>query len=81
MEINIVPVHISNTELLNNIINDLRKIFISPVNLLPLQIDVDPAYSIERAQYFSTQIISIASQLTEEIIDNACSLIRMSACR
>ncbi len=67
MEINIVPVHISNTELLNNIINNLRRIFISPVKLLPLQIDVDAAYSIERAQYFSTQLISIASQLTEEI--------------
>ncbi len=67
MEINIVPVHVSNTELLNNIINDLKNVFISPVNLLSLQIDVDPAYSIERAQYFSTQIISMASQLTEEI--------------
>ena len=67
MEINIVPVHVSNTELLNNIINDLKNIFILPVNLLSLQIDVDTAYSVERAQYFSTQIISMASQLTEKI--------------
>ena len=67
MEINIVPVHVSNTELLNNIINDLRKIVVVPVNLLSLQIDVDTAYSVERAQYFSTQIISMASQLTEKI--------------
>ena len=36
-------------------------------NLLSLQIDVDTAYSVERAQYFSTQIISMASQLTEKI--------------
>ncbi len=67
MEINIVPIHISNTELLNNIIRDLKKNFVIPIKLLPLKFDVDPAYSIERAQYFSTQLISIASQLTETI--------------
>jgi len=74
MEINIVPVHVSNTGLLNNIINDLRKIFVCPVNLLSLQVDVDPAYSIERAQYFSTQIISIASQQTENLKDKVLLL-------
>jgi archaemetzincin len=67
MEINIVPVHISNTELLNNIIRELKKTFASPINLLQLKIDVDPAYSMERAQYFSTKLIATASQLTDGI--------------
>ncbi len=65
MEINIVPIHLSNTQLLHNITEYLKNYF-HAINLLALPIEIESAFSFERAQYFSTQLIANSSKLTAD---------------
>ena len=66
-EINIVPVKFSNLSVLNNIVTWLNDIFPGKINFTKLDLNIAPAYSPDRAQYFSTQIIADAVKLTENI--------------
>ena len=63
----IVPVKFSNNSFLKKIIKELNKRFRSDISLLALGLDVEGAYSEERAQFFSSQIIALSTALTEPI--------------
>lgn len=67
MEIFVAPVKFSNAQLLKNIIKELSNKFIIPFRTLELQLELGKFYSEERSQYFSTQIIAEAMNLTNEI--------------
>lgn len=56
-EITIAPINFSNPELIDKIISGIKKFLPYRINLLPLQLDLGFAYSIERGQYYSTKII------------------------
>ena len=62
--INIVPVKFSNNSFLKKIIKELNRRFRSDISLLALGLDVEGAYSEERAQFFSSQIIARSTELT-----------------
>jgi archaemetzincin len=72
MNIYIAPVKFSNTALADNIIIQTAKLFNnffegSKVQKINLSINIETAYSKERAQYFSTQIIAEAIKHTGDI--------------
>lgn len=54
----IAPVNISNRELINKVIDELSKILSAKIHTALLEIDLKKSYSIERSQYYSTQIIA-----------------------
>lgn len=66
-DINIVPLKFSNTTLLNSIVSELQNSFSSAVRLLPIDLSIEDAFSKERSQYFSTQILSDISGMTTEL--------------
>ncbi len=59
-DICIAPVSISNNELLQRVIIELRKILQVEIQLIDLNLDLNKAYSSERRQYYSTQLIAEA---------------------
>ncbi len=65
MDIFIAPIRFSNALLLKNIVNELTKRFSSIIKIIDLNIDLNKFLSAERGQYFSTQIISEAINLTD----------------
>jgi archaemetzincin len=65
--INIVPVKFSNNSFLKKIINELNRHFFSEISSLVLDLDVGNAYSEERAQFFSSQIIASFATQTSDI--------------
>ncbi len=67
MDINVVPIHLSNSGLLNDILLELSQRFHSRVNLLELDINIESAFSIERKQFFSTQFLANAINLSDSI--------------
>ena len=67
MDINVAPIHLSNSELLNDILFELSKKFDFCVNLIELDLNIEPAFSLEREQFFSTQLLADAIKLTDEI--------------
>ncbi len=64
MNIYIVPLQFSNKTLLNSILNKLCDLFYPQVELAGLEIDYKNAYSSERGQYYSTQIIANSIEIT-----------------
>jgi archaemetzincin len=62
--INIVPVKFSNNSFLKKIINELNRRFFSDISSISLDCDVGDAYSKDRAQFFSSQIIASFASLT-----------------
>lgn len=64
MNLHIAPVNFSNTSLLNDVVKALSNIFTSNIRIINLPLDISSAYSKERGQYFSTQLISNALNLT-----------------
>jgi len=64
MNLYIAPVKLSNSTLLARIRKALANIFHVQVEIIELKIDADIAYSPERRQYYSTQIISQAIDLS-----------------
>ena len=67
MDINVVPIHLSNSALLNNILAELSHKFNSQVSLIELEINIESAFSIERKQFFSTQLLANAINLSGNI--------------
>jgi|ERR1035437_497869 archaemetzincin len=63
----IVPVKFSNNSFLKKIIKELNRRFRSDISLLALDLDVEQAYSEERGQFFSSQIIAGTTALTKTI--------------
>lgn len=66
-EIVIAPINFSNPELIEKILSELKKYLPYKINLQPLQIDLNFAYSIERGQYYSTKIIQHLLPFSENI--------------
>jgi archaemetzincin len=67
MNLHIAPVKFSNTTLLNDVVKALSTIFTSEINIINIPLDISSAYSKERGQYFSTQLISDALKMTNGI--------------
>jgi archaemetzincin len=65
MNLYIAPLKFSNTSLLDRIIEGLSGIFRTQVQQIQLNIDIEAAYSHERRQNYSTQLISQAIPITE----------------
>lgn len=62
----IAPVEFSNVSVLNSIIKNISRIFGEKVSLISLPLDAAPAFSKDRGQYFSTQLIAEALKLTKD---------------
>ena len=66
MDIFIAPLKFYSNLLLQNLIEELKKRFSSSVNVVELKLKLDNFFSIDRKQYFSTQIIAEAIKLTDQ---------------
>lgn len=66
MDIFIAPLKFYSNLLLQNLIEELKKRFSSSVNVVELKLNLDNFFSIDRKQYFSTQIIAEAIKLTDQ---------------
>ena len=66
MDINVVPIHLSNSGLLDDILVELSERFNSKINLVELDINIESAFSIERKQFFSTQLLANAIKLSDQ---------------
>jgi archaemetzincin len=62
--INIAPVKFSNITVLNRVIDELRHRFALQINVIELMLDIENAYYPERSQYYSTQILADAIEVT-----------------
>jgi len=62
--INIAPVKFSNITVLNRVIEELRHRFALQINVIELMLDIENAYYSERSQYYSTQILADAIEVT-----------------
>ncbi len=65
MKIYLSPVKFSNSALLSSVKEDLVHIF-KDVNIAKINLSINEAYSKEREQYFSTQIIAEAIKKSDE---------------
>lgn len=66
MDIFIAPLKFYSNLLLQNLREELKKRFSSSVNVVELKLNLDNFFSIDRKQYFSTQIIAEAIKLTDQ---------------
>lgn len=66
MDIFIAPVKFYSAVLLQNLVNELSKRFTSKIHIVDLKINLDDFFSVDRKQYFSTQIIAEAIKLTDK---------------
>jgi archaemetzincin len=66
MNLYLAPVKFSNISLLDKIKKGLEEIFLTQVKIVNINLDVESAFSAERKQYYSTQLISLALPHTEE---------------
>ena len=64
MKIYLAPVKFSNSALLSSVRKDIVHVF-NEVDIINIDLNIDEAYSKEREQYFSTQIISEAIKKTD----------------
>ncbi|MCU7496898.1 MAG: archaemetzincin family Zn-dependent metalloprotease [Ignavibacteria bacterium] len=64
MKFFIAPIEFSNVSVLNSITKDISVIFKDNVSLISLPLNTAAAYSRDRGQYFSTQLIADAMKLT-----------------
>ncbi|MGE5432872.1 MAG: archaemetzincin family Zn-dependent metalloprotease [Syntrophomonadaceae bacterium] len=60
----IAPVEFSNVSLLNSVLSNISGIFSSKVSVISLPLNTAAAFSKDRGQYFSTQLIADALNLT-----------------
>jgi archaemetzincin len=67
MDVYLAPLKFSNTPLLDKIRNELTKCLPLEIKKGELKIDIENSYSKERAQYFSTSIISEAIKLSDAL--------------
>ncbi|HVO73123.1 MAG TPA: archaemetzincin, partial [Ignavibacteriaceae bacterium] len=80
MDIYIAPLKFSNTSQLKDIRDFLLKKFLSHVHIINLDIEVDSAFLKGRGQYYSTQIISAAAELTKELQGKILLLTELDLC-
>lgn len=66
MDIFIAPLKFYSNLLLQNLLAELAKRFSSQIHGINLKINIDDFFSIDRKQYFSTQIIAETIKLTNE---------------
>ncbi|MFA6599206.1 MAG: archaemetzincin family Zn-dependent metalloprotease [Ignavibacteriaceae bacterium] len=66
MDIFIAPLKFYSAVLLQNLVAELSKRFSSRIHVINIKMDIDDFFSVERGQYFSTQIIAEAMKLTDE---------------
>ncbi len=66
MDIFIAPLKFYSNLLLQNLISELQKRFSSRIHVVEIDLDLDDFFSIDRGQYFSTQIIAEAMKLTDQ---------------
>ncbi len=66
MDIFLAPIKFYSTLLLQDLVKELSKRFSFRINVIDLEINLDDFYSIDRKQYFSTQIIAEVMKLTDE---------------
>ncbi len=66
MDIFIAPLKFYSNWLLQNLVTELSKRFYSNINVVEIKLNLDDFFSIDRRQYFSTQIIAEAIKLTEK---------------
>jgi len=66
MSIYLAPVKFSNRALLSSVNAELIHIF-QDVNIISIDLNIDEAYSKEREQYFSTQVIAEAIKKTGDL--------------
>jgi len=57
-DIYLAPVNISNKELVQKVAGELSKILSSKIHMADLDLDLKKSYSVERNQYYSTNIIA-----------------------
>lgn len=67
MDIFLVPLKFYNQLLLQDIVEELSKRFSGKISVIGLDVDIDDFFSIDRQQYYSTQIIAEAIKLTNNI--------------
>ena len=67
MFINLAPIHFTNDLLLNHLKSELNNLFLPKISVIDLNLDIETAFSKERNQYYSTQLIAEAVQLTRNI--------------
>lgn len=67
MNIFLVPLKFFNQQLLQNIVDELSRRFTDKVSAINLNVNIDDFFSIDRQQYYSTQIIAEAIKQTENI--------------
>jgi archaemetzincin len=67
MDIFLVPLKFYNQQLQQNIVDELSRRFADKVSVINLNVDIDDFFSIDRQQYYSTQIIAEAIKQTESI--------------
>jgi archaemetzincin len=66
-DICIAPVNFSNKELLQRVLGELKKILLVDIKIVDLNLDLKKAYSSDRRQYYSTQIIADALTHTDHL--------------
>ncbi len=66
MDIFIAPVKFYSNLLLQNLTAELSKRFSSKIKVVEIDLNLDNFFSIDRKQYFSTQIIAEAIKLTDQ---------------
>lgn len=66
MDIFIAPLKFYSNLLLQNLVTELSKRFSSNIHIVEIKLNLDDFFSIDRKQYFSTQIIAEVINLTEK---------------
>jgi len=67
MDIFLAPLKFYSTVLLQNLVTELSKRFSSKIHVIDLNLNLDDFFSVDRNQYFSTQIIAEAIKLTDDL--------------
>ncbi|MGE5682185.1 MAG: hypothetical protein ACM34K_15060 [Bacillota bacterium] len=67
MDISLAPVEFANTSLLNEVIKEIERVYLTKPKAIKLPLDTKPAFYSDRGQYFSTQLIADAIKLTDAI--------------
>jgi len=66
----VVPLEVSDSELIEKIVLELKKLFNVEVNTANINLELKESFSSDRNQYFSTKIISNAIPLTKNLDGN-----------
>lgn len=66
----VVPLEVSDTELIQKIVLELKKLFYVEVQTANINLELKESFSRDRNQYYSTKIISNAIPLTQHLDGN-----------